>query len=220
MTPPLIDRLHALDSCAVSDALDSLGLPPAAAGISAISVRQRIAGPAVTVRLGPQRPAGGTIRHLCTAAIAAAAPGDIVVVQHSSGVQCAGWGGVLSAGAQLQGLRGVILDGPARDIDEVIDLDFPVYATGPIARTARGRVYEQDYNCPIAVAGVPVAPGDLVLADSSGVVFLPSERAGEIIGRAERIVARERLMVDALRRGESIADVVGRDYEEMLDRLD
>lgn len=220
MTTPLLDRLDALDSCAVSDALDSLGLPAAATGIAALSVRQRIAGPAATVRLGPDKPAGGNIRHLCTAAIANAKRGDIIVVEHSSGVECAGWGGVLSAGAQLHGVRGVILDGPARDIDEAIDLEFPVYATGPISRTARGRVYEQDYDCPVTIAGIPVAPGDLVLADSSGVAFVPLDRAAEVVARAERITAREQLMVAALRRGESIVDVVGRDYEDMLDQLE
>lgn len=220
MTTPLIDRLHVLDSCAVSDALDSLGLPPAAVGISPLSVRHRIAGAAATVRLGPEKPEGGSVRHLCTATIAAAKRGEIIVVEHSSGVECAGWGGVLSTGAQLRGIHGVVLDGPARDIDEAIDLQFPVYATKPISRTARGRVYEQEYGCPVTIAGIPVSPGDLVLADSSGVVFVPEDRAEEVIARAERITARERLMVTALRDGESIVDVVGRDYEDMLDELD
>lgn len=220
MSGDLIDRLSALDSCAVSDALDSLGLPPAAEGIVPLSVRRRIAGRAITVRLGPERPAEGPSRHLGTAAIASAGPGDVIVIEHSSGAACAGWGGVLSTGARCRGIDGVVLDGPARDIDEAIALDFPVYASGPIARTARGRVYEQSFAESVTIRGVAVAPGDLVLADSSGVVFLPRRAASEIIRRAERIAARERLMAAALERGESITDVVGRNYEQMLDELD
>jgi regulator of RNase E activity RraA len=97
---------------------------------------------------------------------------------------------------------------------------FPVYGPACTARTARGRVYEQDFNCVIAIGGVRVAPGDYVLADSSGVVFLAKDTAEEAIRRAERIATRETLMVEALERGEKITAVVGRDYEDMLDQLD
>jgi len=172
------------------------------------------------VKLGPDKPAGGTTRHLCTAAIEAAQRGDIIAIEHASGVQCAGWGGVLSAGARVRGVAGVVIDGPARDIDESRDLDFPVYGRSAIARTARGRAYEQDFDCPIVLGGIAVAPGDFMLADSSGVVVVPRERLDEVLARAERIAARERLMVEALRKGEPITAVVGRDYEEMLDRLE
>lgn len=218
----LIARLRAVDSCAVSDALDSLGLPPAAIGLGPLSIKRRVAGPVVTVKLGPEAPAGGSVRHLGTAAIEAAQPGDVIVVEHahSSAVQCAGWGGVLSTGAQLAGVVAVVIDGAARDIDEARALGFPVFGRGAIARTARNRVYEQDFNCPISIDGIAVRPGDITLADSSGVVFVPGERLTDVVRRAERIAERERLMVGALRRGERITEVVGKDYETMLDKLD
>jgi 4-hydroxy-4-methyl-2-oxoglutarate aldolase len=220
MSATLLTRLAALDACAVSDALDSLGLPAAAVGLRPLSHRQRIAGPVITVKLGPEAPAGGSRRHLGTAAIEAAKPGDIIVIEHSSDIECAGWGGVLSAGAQINGVAGVVMDGPARDIDEAIALGFPIYATNPIARTARGRAYEQSFNEQITVCGIAVRPGDYAIADSSGVAFVAHARLEEVITRAERIAARERLMVEALKRGERITEVVGRDYEEMLDDLD
>jgi 4-hydroxy-4-methyl-2-oxoglutarate aldolase len=219
MKANLLARLAVLDSCALSDALDSLGLPPAVVGLAPLSVARRIAGSVVTVKLAAGKPAGGSSRHLGTAAIEAAKPGDVIVIEHSSGVECAGWGGVLSAGARVNGVAGVVIDGPARDIDEALALDFPVYGRSAVARTARGRVYEQDFDCEITIGGVSVSPGDFVLADSSGVVFLPSARADEIVRRAGRIAERERLMVEALRGGDRITEVVGRDYEEMLDKL-
>lgn len=220
MRTDLIDRLRALDSCAVSDALDSAGLPAAVYGLVPLSVTQPIAGRIVTVRLGPEKPAGGSTRHLGTAAIEAAEAGDVIVLAHSSGVECAGWGGVLSAGAQLRAVAGVVIDGPARDIDEARELGFPVYGRSANARTARGRVYELDYQCPIEIAGVRVEPGDYVLADSTGVAFVPSAEAENVIARSERIAAKERLMLKALSRGEPITAVVGRNYEDMLDELD
>jgi regulator of RNase E activity RraA len=159
-------------------------------------------------------------RHLCTAAIESAAHGDVIVIEHSSGVECAGWGGVLSVGAQVNGVEGVVIDGPARDIDEARALGFPVYGRSPIARTARGRAYEIDFNCEIRIGEVRVVPGDIVFADSSGVVFLPAAQTEEIVRRAARIAERERLMVQALRAGDRITEVVGRNYEEMLTKLD
>src|SRR5690606_11358525 len=174
----------------------------------------------VTVRLGPEKPAGGPSRHLGTAAIEAASPGDLIVIEHSSGVQCAGWGGVLSSGARIRGVAGVVIDGPARDVDEAASLGFPVYGRGADARTARNRVYEQDFNCPIVIGGVPVRPGDYALADSSGVVFVAAKHLEDVLRRAERIAERERLMVAALHAGEPITEVVGRDYETMLERLE
>jgi regulator of RNase E activity RraA len=219
MTSTLPARLAALDSCAISDALDSLDLPPAVVGLAPLSVAERIAGPVITVKLAPGKPPGGSARHLGTAAIEAAAPGDIIVLEHASGAECAGWGGVLSAGAQVNGVAGVIIDGPARDIDEARALQFPVYGRSVTALTARGRAYEQDFNCPVMIGNVPVAPGDFALADSSGVVFIPRNRLEDVLRRAERIAERERLMVHALRKGDRITAVVGRDYEDMLDKL-
>jgi regulator of RNase E activity RraA len=72
----------------------------------------------------------------------------------------------------------------------------------------------------VKIGDVSVVPGDVVFADSSGVVFLPATQVEEIIRRAERIAERERLMIQALRAGDRITEVVGRNYEEMLTKLD
>lgn len=213
----LVERLRALDSCAVSDALDSLGLPGGVSGIAALSVGKRIAGRAVTVALGARRREGAEARHLCTAAVEAAAPGDVLVVEQRTGIDAAGWGGVLSHAAQAAGIQGVVVDGPARDIDEAAALGFPVYARCATARTARGRVYEQGYNVEIALGECRVRPGDLVMADRSAVVVVPAGRAGEALAAAEAIAAREAAMTEAVRRGEKVSRVMGASYETMLE---
>jgi regulator of RNase E activity RraA len=215
--PCLTERLLELDSGAVSDALDSLGLPAAVAGIAPLSVRVRIAGPAATVLLGTDPPAAGSKQHLCTRAIEAAHAGDVIVVQQTTGIPCAGWGGVLSAGAKQKGLAGVIVEGPARDIDDALALEFPVYARHATALTARGRVHERAFNCPISVGSVRLYPGDYVLADSSGVAVIPQGRAEEVVAVAERIAHKERLMVAAARRGVPMPAVMGENYETLLE---
>src|SRR6185312_606438 len=93
-------RLAQLDSCALSDALDSLSLPPAVVGLAPLSVVKPICGPAMTVKRIAGKPQHSP-RHLCTAATESAVRGDVIVIEHSSGVECAGWGGVLSVGAQV-----------------------------------------------------------------------------------------------------------------------
>ena len=212
----LTERLKSLDCCAVSDALDALGLQPAVEGLPPLSVHRRIAGRAVTVKLDSTPHQGGSKRHLGTLAIENAGPGNVIVVEHQSREDCAGWGGVLATGARLKAIEGVIIDGAARDIDEAIELDFPVYGRKPIAVTARGRVYETAFNTSVDIAGVAVEPGDYVIADSSGVAFIPAANAEEVISAAETIARKEQLMVAELKKGLPITEVMGLNYEEML----
>lgn len=215
----LVERLARLDACALSDACDSLGLPPSVSDIPRWSTDRRIAGPVITVRLTDQPPPPGAPRtHLCTRAIETGRPGDIIVVEQRTGIDAGSWGGVLTAAAVARGIQGVICEGPARDIDECRALGFPVFARRLTARTARGRVWEQATGVPISVGEVTVETGDLVIADASGIVFLPAGRAAEIIAAAERIVARERLMSEDAARGIPAGTVMGADYETLLDR--
>lgn len=217
MSDPLTRRLSALDSCAVSDALDAAAIAGAVAGLNSLSAARRIAARVITVQLEPVEGQAG-IRHLGTAAVEAAGPGMAIVVANQGRVEAAGWGGLLSLGASLRGVEGVIVDGAARDIDEARALDFPVYARTGVARTARGRFMERAWNVPVTVGTISVSPGDYAIADASGVVFLPSARAAEIISIAEDLYAREASMAGALRRGAAISNVMGGAYEAMLER--
>jgi 4-hydroxy-4-methyl-2-oxoglutarate aldolase len=210
-------RLAALDSCAVSDATDRLGLVGAVTGLHRLATQKRIAGKVITVKLAAGGAPGTSKRHLCTGAIEAADTGDIIVVQQSTGINAAGWGGVLSNAATQRGLSGVIVEGPARDIDEADELGFPVFARQGTCLTARGRVHEESFGEPISVGGVVVGSGDYVIADASGTVFIPALRVAEVVSVAESIVARERLMTSAVRSGERISVVMGADYEKMLE---
>jgi regulator of RNase E activity RraA len=84
--------------------------------------------------------------------------------------------------------------------------------------TARGRIVEHSFNERVNICGIPVAPRDLVIADGSGVVFIPAHRAGEVIAAAESIAALEAEMRDAVLAGRSVVEVMGANYESMLRR--
>ena len=211
----IADRLRVLDTPTLSDALDTLGLTGAVAGLRALTVKRRIAGPIRTVKLGAPMP-GLPKRHLGAGAIMAAQAGDIIVVEHRGRTDVSGWGGLLSRGAIAKRVAGVIVDGAVRDVDEAAELDFPVYARAGVPVTARGRVAEHAFDTPITFAGIAVAPGDWALADASGTVFIPATRLDEVLLNAERIFAREQLMARDIAAGRPIGEVMGADYEDML----
>jgi 4-hydroxy-4-methyl-2-oxoglutarate aldolase len=215
MAEDMLRRLSRLDSCAVSDAMDRLGLAGAVSGLEPRSVARRIAGRVRTVCLGPAM-GKASPRHLCTTAVEAADAGDVIVVEQRTGIEAAGWGGILSIAAQVKGIAGAIVDGPARDIDEAADLGFPVYARSVTARTARGRIIEIATGEPIRVGTVTVNPGDYVLADRSCVVFVKTADFDRVIDAAETIAAREAAMAKAAREGLPIGTVMGADYERLL----
>jgi 4-hydroxy-4-methyl-2-oxoglutarate aldolase len=215
MDMELLRRLAKLDSSAVSDALDRLQLRGVAMSLTALSAPKRIVGVAVTVKLGP---AGvrSTSRHLCTAAVDASGPGCIVVIDHAGRTDVAGWGGILSLGAVVRRIEGVVIDGACRDVDETRELGLPLYGRCAVPVTARGRIIETAWNVPVQIDGVEVQPGDAVIADGSGVAFIPSARAEEVLWISEQIVDRERQMGEAVRAGRSVAEVMGATYESML----
>ncbi len=216
MADESITRLGKLDTCAVSDALDRLGLKGAVLGVRPLWSCPRIVGRCVTVKIKPaglEKPK----QHLCTPAIAVATPTDVIVVDNGGRTDVAAWGGLLSLAGQVKKLRGVIVDGACRDVDESRELQFPVYARAAVQVTARGRIMQQSYNEEIQFAGVQVHPGDLVIADGSGVVFIPRVKEQEVIAQAEALAEREATMAAAIRTGRSVVEVMETlGYESML----
>src|SRR5574341_1338221 len=185
----IIERLAKLDTCAVSDALDSLALKGATWGVRPQWQCPRIVGRAVTMKIKPaglQQPT----QHLGTAPIEAAKPGDIIVIDNGGQLEFSCWGGLLALSAKLKGISGVVIDGASRDIDEARELEFPVYARGVVPMTARGRVVQDSFNQEVQFAGVQCHPGDLVLADGSGVIIIPREKEEAVVTAAEVIYAK------------------------------
>lgn len=203
----LVAGFSRLDSSAVSDALDALGLQPGQSGFDPVWDAPPIAGFAVTIELEPHVPeAPGA--HLGTTAVASAQDTDVLVVANGGRTDVSGWGGLLSLGASRRGVRGVIVDGACRDADEARALRFPVYARGRIPATARGRLRQRSTGEPVRLGNVIIAPGDVVLADATGVVAVPRAHAVDVLERAQAVALREDAIAAELRAGASLPDAM------------
>ncbi len=219
MPDPTIDaRLAAIDVCSLSDAMDSLGITGVVDGLRPLWEGARVAGRAVTMKLGEGRaPAGAPVVHLGARAVGLAGPGRVIVVDNDGRDTMGSWGGLLSAAALAQGVEGVVTDGACRDVDEARDLRFPVFARGGAVRTARARVHEVSANQPVSLAGTTVEPGDYVVGDGSGIVVIPAAEVGRVVAKAEQLLAREQVMLEALRSGVPAVEVLDGTYENALD---
>jgi len=208
----LLAQFTALDVATVSDALDACGLPPGQGGLRPMWGRPKVAGFAVTVELEPlsgqpgtgpgARPSpdhGGA--HILTGAIAGAGPDDVIVVANAGRTDVSSWGGIVSVGAAVRSVRGVITDGACRDVGQARDLGFPVFARAQVPVTARGRLRQKSTGEPVLVGEVTVRPGDVVMADEGGVVVIPRERAAEVLDTAQRLAEREAAIEAEVRAG-------------------
>jgi len=222
-----VQRLRRLDACAVSDALDKLGLPGVVTGLPQRSTgpggNTRIAGRAVTMQVGPGQPPPGPARHLGCTAIEQSDGDSVIVVEQRSGVEAGCWGGLLTLGAKVRGVAGVVADGPLRDVDEAIAYEFPVFSRSLTSRTARGRVVELGVQVPVTIGAaqggeVTVQPGDYVLADRSAVIFISTDHIARVLDAAEMIVAKEAAMAKAILSGTPVGQVMGGNYEHMLEK--
>jgi 4-hydroxy-4-methyl-2-oxoglutarate aldolase len=215
---PLVARLRVLDICDISDAIDALGMTPAVTGLVLTSGKGPVAGRAITVKIGIGPSPPGVTRHLSTAAVEAGGPDNVIVVEQLTGIDAAGWGGILARAARHRGIAGSIVDGLTRDVEEADKVGYPVYARGCTARTARGRIHEAGCQVPIRFGDHTVVPGDYVAVDRSGCVIIPAARITEVLERAEAIFAKSEAMVAAVNRGEAVSKVMGASYETMLER--
>jgi regulator of RNase E activity RraA len=137
-------------------------------------------------------------------------PGEVVALACGQSGRIAPWGGLLTTACMARGAAGCLTDGLVRDIRAIRKLGFPVFhgGIGPLDSKGRGEVAEIDI--PVEIAGVRVAPGDLLFGDCDGVIVIPAEIEEEALRRAFEKLQGEHQTEEALRRGDKLADVFQR----------
>jgi regulator of RNase E activity RraA len=202
-----LTTLASLDTNTVSDALDFMGLPGATYGLRPLWNCPKIVGRASTIQLGPKTGTAPTV-HLISPVIASVTTDDriLVITGGTEGISC--WGDILANAAKMKGIRGSVIDGMSRDIEGSESIDYPVYGRGLTMISARNRVVQIASGTPIIVAGVTVHEDDYVIADRCGTVFVPAAKIAEVLALAQRIASRQDGMVQAVRSGQSVEDVM------------
>lgn len=203
------------DSSLVSDVMDAMGLVGALpASILAPSITGKpVIGPATTVRnralLGNetahQRAAAGFNGMAEMEGHNLASAGDIIVIEGVVGLS--NMGGVSSQIAQRQGVIGAVVQGGVRDLNHSREIGFPVWATEISPVTGKWRIETVEINGPVSICGILVRPGDLIVADDTGVCVIPIERAEEIVRECEKKFDLEQKRLAAVTAGAHIADL-------------
>ncbi|KAF4546970.1 Aldolase/RraA-like protein 1 [Elsinoe fawcettii] len=203
----ILEQLLLLDTNTVSDALDFLGLRGATYGLRPLWACPKIVGRVNTVQVGRKTESAPT-KHLLTPVIDAVTTDDRVLVISGGidGISC--WGDILANAAKAKSIRGTIIDGMSRDIDGSRDIGYPVYGRGVTMVSARNRVVQYNSGVPIQVRGILVRPDDYVIADNCGTVFLPQAHVGKILELGKRIDHRQAGMIDAVRSGQAVSEVM------------
>lgn len=207
----LTRRVSLLATSTLANALDLTGLHNnVIAHIKAVAPGFRFTGPAVTVKEIAGKHGDFTSEDFRVGAmIDAAKAGDVIVVD-AGGAECSTWGGMASLAAKLKGVAGLLVDGAVRDLEEMVEFDFPVFARHMIATTGRLRLKVEDINVPVVIDGVQVAPGDIIHADGTSAVCLPRDRVVEILEIAERLAKDDASAIEDLRAGLTFSEAMAK----------
>ena len=206
----------------VSDAMDELGIAGAipAATLVPMLPGARMVGPALTVRniMQSTPPTLGAMeRKSKQADIEAhnlAEPGDVLVIEGVAGISSLG-GNSANVGKR-QGEAGALVDGATRDVATARSIGYPIWARGVSLITGKWRVETVAINGPVEICGVPVNPGDLVVADDNGVCIVPRARINEVLARAQVLSTGEEARNRDVAAGVSVVEIASRPYFKKL----
>ena len=204
-----VERFLALGECTslISDVMDDLGVPEGVIGASTLKPTlpgQLIVGPALTVRnirqrSDPLKPDTHVNRMAEFEAHNLAEDGDVLVIAGVSGMS--NMGGISAMTGKRQGERGAIVMGGVRDVRHSRSIGYPVWASEITPVTGKWRLETVEINGEIDIGGVRVNPGDLVIADDTGVCFIPRAEIMRVLDICEKKKHAEDTRMDAIAQG-------------------
>jgi len=197
----IVAQFAQLATPTIANALDDVSFAGVMIGLHQIVPGTRCLGRAVTVRqLTGQRGDFKSEDFKVGDMIEAAAPGDVLVIDNA-GHCVSTFGGLATLAAKTRGLAGVIVDGGVRDREEMQEHGLPVFARHMTPLTGRTRLAISAINQPVSCGGVRVRPGDIVVADGSGVLCIPAEHAAEVAALAAKYASDDAAAAAELARG-------------------
>jgi regulator of RNase E activity RraA len=205
----MIRELDGATSALAADALDRVGLrnQSMAPGIAPLRPDMRLVGRAYPIVVEavssmPDQPYRGEIR-----AIDSLQPGDVPVYSVAPDVDTALWGELFTCAAIGHGSAGAVVDGFVRDVPQIVELNFPVFARGTSPLDTKGRAEVREYGVPAPCGGVLVSPGDAVVGDEDGVVIVPADALADVAAIIDEKLRGERGARTDLLQGKTLAEV-------------
>jgi 4-hydroxy-4-methyl-2-oxoglutarate aldolase len=202
----LIDEIATLSTSNISDAADRFGVKSGCHGIKPVVKGTKIAGTAFTIKYVAASVKPGSVGDYIDSARA----GDVIVIDNNGRTDCTVWGDLLTLRSKTMGLSGTVIDGVCRDVPTIEAMRYPVFSRGCFMVTGKDRVQLDQANVPVSISGVRVQPGDIVVADDSGVVIVPSELAQDILTAAKEIARAEELIESEIRKGATLSEARGK----------
>jgi regulator of RNase E activity RraA len=205
----------------ISDAMDELGIPLGVIGASVLKptiAGTTMVGPALTVhnilqRIDPLAGARASVNRMAEfEAHNLASPGDVLVIQGVANLS--NMGGISAQTGKRQGEAGAIVQGGIRDIAHSRAVGYPLWSTDISPVTGKWRLETVEINGAIQIGEVRVEPGDLVVADDTGVCFIPRDRIIEVLELAEKKAKAEEIRCNAIDGGIPIPDISRSTYGE------
>jgi 4-hydroxy-4-methyl-2-oxoglutarate aldolase len=197
-----VQRASKLDTTAISDALDRLGIAGQCLNIKPLDHRFRLTGRAFTILYGPAGTPPGTVGDY----IDDVAPGSVVVLDNGGRENATVWGDILTSVAHRQGVAGTVIDGACRDTHLSLELGYPIFSRSYSMRTGKDRVQVVAMNGPVNIGDALVNAGDILRGDSDGVLVIPRAHEAAILTAAEEIDAIEQRIRSAVNEGQTLAD--------------
>jgi regulator of RNase E activity RraA len=218
-----VERFLALGDCSgiISDVMDELGIPAGIVGASTLKPTipgQVICGPALTVRNIAQRVdalAGARASLNKMAEFEAhnlAEDGDVLVIEGVAGVS--NMGGISALTGKRAGERGSIVMGGIRDIPHSRSLGYPIWASEITPITGKWRLETVEINGTVMIGDVRVAAGDLVVADDTGVCFIPGDKIMPVLELCEKKARAEEIRCQAIENGIPVPEISRSTYGE------
>lgn len=197
-----------LYSAAVADALDELGWREQSPRVplSPLTIDTVVVGRCRTTLWGDLFHPDPAPYALEMQAVDACQPDDVFIAAAMGSMRSGIWGELLSTAAHRAGCQGAIVDGAVRDVRATRQLGFPVFARGTSVYDSRDRQRVVDIDIAVDIGGVTFRPGDLVIADSDGIVVVPQSVEQDTMERAWKKVTGENQVRDAIRKGMKVRD--------------
>lgn len=133
-------------------------------------------------------------------------PDDVLIAAAAGSMRSGIWGELLSTAARNAGCVGAIVHGAVRDVRQMAEMKFPVYALGTVIYDSKDRQRVIDIDVPVEIDGVAFLPGDLVIADRDGIVVVPRAVEAEVVQAAWAKVNAENEVRDAIKAGMPATD--------------